>query len=325
MRVARAPNPTPGPQPELSKALQIYLDHLAQRRKLGPNTLKAYREDLSTWIQWLTSQELGLELSPVQIRSYLAGLNARFSRSSVCRKLSAIRGFLKFARRQGWTNREVGSLVPTPRHQRALPRFFSIEEMQALLETPDPATRLGARDRAILECLYGAGLRVGELVGLNWTDVDLDQGWVQVTGKGQKTRQSPLGPPALRALKRYIASEAAAGASRQGDTPETGETGKSGPVFRNARGGRLTARSVARMLHRQLVQMAASKTLSPHGLRHSFATHLLAAGADLRTIQELLGHSRLSTTQRYTHVDLGALLDEYRVAHPLNSKNGSTS
>ncbi len=307
----------------LAEAIESYLAHLSDRRRLSPNTLKAYRDDLSGWSQWVEQQGLAThtvealagELTPIRLRSYVAGLNSQLARSSVCRKLSAIRGFLKHARREGWAPRDVGGLVPTPRHSRALPRFFSIEEMQALLEAPDPSTRLGARDRALLECLYGAGLRVGEAVGLDWEQVDLERGWVEVLGKGNKTRQAPLGAPAVEALRHYLGLWV-------GVTPETAQ---SGPVFRNHRGARLTSRSVARLLARHLVRMAAAKTLSPHGLRHSFATHLLAAGADLRTIQELLGHARLSTTQRYTHVDLGTLLDEYRGAHPLNSKNGSHS
>jgi integrase/recombinase XerC len=160
---------------------------------------------------------------------------------------------------------------------------------------------------------------VGEAVGLDWEQVDLEKGWVEVRGKGGKTRQAPLGAPAIEALRQYLDLWQSLGSEPSSETAQTG------PVFRNYRGARLTSRSVARLLARHLVRMAATKTLSPHGLRHSFATHLLAAGADLRTIQELLGHARLSTTQRYTHVDLGTLLDEYRGAHPLNSKNGSHS
>lgn len=297
------------------RAVELYLEHLRNRRHLSPNTLKAYGEDLADWLGtfaddlWPTLLE---QATPLQLRSYLAGLNSRLARSSSCRRLSAIRGFLKHCRKEGWIEREVTSLVPSPRHVRQLPRFLSVEEMSELLEAPDPASRLGARDRALLECMYGGGLRVGEAVGLDWQAVDLDAGWVEVMGKGSKARKVPLGGPAVAALLHY----------RDSWEPASGTKGPSGPVFRNYRGSRLTARSVARILARNLVRMAASKSLSPHGLRHSFATHLLAAGADLRTIQELLGHARLSTTQRYTHVDLGTLLDEYRGAHPLSSKNG---
>lgn len=296
-------------------AVDAYLEHLATRRNLSAHTLKAYREDLDHWLASFPSdrwESLQAEATPLQLRAYLAALNSTHARSSVCRRLSAIRGFLKHARTRDWIQREAASLVPTPKHVRPLPRFFSIEEMQELLEAPDPSTRIGCRDRALLECLYGAGLRVSEAVGLDWENIDLERGWVEVLGKGSKVRQAPLGRPAVDALQQFRSVWSSA----------EGESACIGPVFRNLRGTRLTTRSVARLLARHLVRIASSKTLSPHGLRHSFATHLLAAGADLRTIQELLGHARLSTTQRYTHVDLGTLLDEYRGAHPLNSKNG---
>lgn len=296
-------------------AVDSYLEHLATRRHLSAHTLKAYRGDLAHWLSSFPTDHwdaLREQATPLQLRGYIAGLNSTHARSSVCRRLSAIRGFLKYARTREWIEREVASLVPTTKHVRPLPRFFSIEEMQELLEAPDASTRTGSRDRALLECLYGAGLRVSEAVGLDWENVDLARGWVEVLGKGSKVRQAPLGKAAIDALKQYSS------VWRSAD----GEPALNGPVFRNLRGSRLTSRSVARLLARHLVRIASSKTLSPHGLRHSFATHLLAGGADLRTIQELLGHARLSTTQRYTHVDLGVLLDEYRGSHPLNSKNG---
>jgi len=299
-----------------TRGIEAYLNHLAQRRHLSANTLKAYREDLEDWLASLegldTWENLLEQATPQRLRGYLASLSSRLARSSVCRRLSAIRGFLKHCRNQGWIESEMASLVPSPKHVRPLPRFLSVEEMEELIQAPDPSTKLGARDRALFECMYGGGLRVSEAVGLDWEAVDLEGGWVQVLGKGAKTRRSPLGTPALQALRHYQECWAISGQ----------EAAQSGPVFRNWRGGRLTTRSVARILARHLVRLSTAKTLSPHGLRHSFATHLLSAGADLRTIQELLGHARLSTTQRYTHVDLGTLLDEYRGAHPLSAKHG---
>lgn len=300
----------------VSEAIAFYLDHLRNRRRLSPHTLAAYETDLERWRLFLSHSnietliELDRDFGPNRLRSYLASLHDQLERSSICRHLSAIRGFLKYARQQVWLSRDSGTLVPTPQARRGLPRFFKIEEIQELIQTPDVSTSLGRRDRALFEVLYGAGLRVSEAVQLNQEDVDLQQGWVRVLGKGSKERQVPLGPPAIRALQEYL----------QAPGRPTGENA----LFLNLRGTRLTSRSVARILARHLVRLGSSKSLSPHGLRHSFATHLLAAGADLRTIQELLGHSRLSTTQRYTHVDLGALLDEYRGTHPLGnkSKNG---
>ncbi|MEN9723276.1 MAG: site-specific recombinase XerC [Pseudomonadota bacterium] len=285
---------------------------------MSSHTLKAYETDLLRWGAFLDQQGLGAlqafegGFEPAILRHYLAGMSESHERSSVCRHLSAIRGFLKFSRQKGWISRDIGALVPTPRQRRPLPRFLNIDEMRELVESPDLSTLAGKRDRALLEILYGSGLRVGEAVALNVEDLNLAQGWVRVMGKGSKQREVPLGGPAVQALSHYLEGP------RQ--NPQTQA------LFLNYRGDRLTSRSVARMLARQLVRLGTAKHLSPHGLRHSFATHLLAAGADLRTIQELLGHSRLSTTQRYTHVDLGQLLDEYRGTHPLGkkSKHGHT-
>jgi integrase/recombinase XerC len=193
--------------------------------------------------------------------------------------------------------------VPSPKIPKTLPKFLPIEEMKELVEAPDLSTALGRRDRALFEVLYGAGLRVSEAVGLDWGS--FQGSWLRVLGKGSKTREVPIGRLALEALEALRA--------------DLGEPGPETPIFRNYRGGRLTARSIARTVNRHLVRLGLSKNLSPHGIRHSFATHLLASGADLRTIQEMLGHSRLSTTQRYTHVDLGGLLDAYRQNHPLHN------
>lgn len=187
--------------------------------------------------------------------------------------------------------------------KKQLPKFLKIEEVQELIGAPDTSTRLGRRDRALFELIYGSGLRVSEAVGLNHGDLDLKSGWVRVFGKGSKERTVPFGSPAREALENMLS--------------DTVSSSSDDPLFTNFRGSRLTARSVARILTKHLVRIAASRMISPHGLRHSFATHLLGAGADLRSIQELLGHERLSTTQRYTHVDLGTLVDEYRESHPL--------
>jgi integrase/recombinase XerC len=206
-------------------------------------------------------------------------------------------------------------LVPSPKAESKLPRFLKIEEMQELVEAPDLSTWLGKRDRALFELLYGSGLRVSEGVGLSLKDLDLANGWVRVLGKGSKERTVPFGSAAREAIENYLAARPALS---QGPLESQGSDNP--PLFVNYQGTRLTSRSVARILAKHLVRIASAKNLSPHGLRHSFATHLLAAGADLRTIQELLGHARLSTTQRYTHVDLGALLDEYRGTHPLANR-----
>ena len=303
---------------QVREAMKAFLEHLEAHRQLSPHTVRAYRQDLEHWVTHLESarelrdlEALASGLEPAVLRAYLSALSdggpngqAALERTSICRRLSAIRSFLKYLRARGLIPRDVGVLVPTPRIKKSLPRFLKVEEMLELVQAPDLSKALGRRDRALFELMYGCGLRVSEAVGLDWKDVDLAGGWVRVLGKGSKERTVPFGPPAREALENYRADRGT-------------EAGGDAPVFVNCHGSRLSARSVARILARHLVRVASSKTLSPHGLRHSFATHLLAAGADLRTIQELLGHSRLSTTQRYTHVDLGALMDEYRLAHPL--------
>lgn len=293
-----------------------FLTHLGVRG-LSAHTIRAYEGDLSDWARDLKSrgiesmEDLGARLEPAHIRSYLARLYETHEKSSICRRLSAIRSYLKFLRMQGKIRKDIGALVPAPRTQKALPRFLKIEEMLELVQAPDISQKLGRRDRALFELLYGCGLRVSEAVGLNLGDIELGSesgGWLRVLGKGSKERSVPFGPPAREALQAYLPDRPAHASGREQ------------PLFLNYRGDRLTSRSVARILVRHMVRLGMAKSLSPHGLRHSFATHLLANGADLRTIQELLGHSRLSTTQKYTHVDLGALVDEYRSAHPLNRK-----
>jgi integrase/recombinase XerC len=306
----------------IRQASEQYLSFLTHQKRYSPHTIRAYQVDLEHWITAIGASfalvevaDLGKRLEPIHLRSYLSSLYDSHEKSSLCRKLSAIRSFLKYLRSQKLIDRDIGVLVPTPKTKKPLPQFLKIEEVAELINAPDPSTSLGRRDRAIFELMYGCGLRVSETVGLNIADVDFENGWVTVVGKGSKERTVPFGPPAREALESYVFSR--------------GDSSKDSALFMNFRGTRLTARSVARILAKHLVRIAAARSISPHGLRHSFATHLLAAGADLRAIQELLGHARISTTQRYTHVDLGALLDEYRNAHPLAQsgarKNGSSS
>ena len=297
---------------EVGEAIDRFLIHLKTQKRSSPHTLRAYQGDLRHWCADLagrdirTVEDIGRRLEPPVLRAYLSSLYDSHERSSLCRRLSAIRTFLKYLRVQGHVERDIGVLVPTPKIKRSLPRFLQIEEMKELVEAPDLSRLLGRRDRALLEILYGSGLRVSEAVGLNIGDVDLRNGWVRVLGKGSKERTVPFGDQAGNAIENYLKDRA---------DPKAGQ-----PLFMNCLGTRLTARSVARIVAKHLIRIASARTLSPHGLRHSFATHLLAAGADLRSIQELLGHARLSTTQRYTHVDLGVLMDDYRNAHPLAAR-----
>ena len=297
----------------LEEALKEFLGHCEHRRRLSPRTVLAYRSDLGNWLEFLQKcAEIG-ELAALEgavgadgLRSYLAQLVETRERTTVSRRLSAIRSFLRFLREAGHVKSDFSRLVPAPRVRRTLPRFLKVDDAQRLMEAPDPAASSGPRDRALLEVLYGCGLRVSEAVGLDVGHVELDEGWVRVVaGKGGKDRVVPLGGPAREAIRRYLETR--------------GERVPGSALFLNHRGGRLSSRSVGRILLRHLAEKP-GEGVSPHALRHSFATHLLAAGADLRAIQEMLGHSNLSTTQRYTHVDLGQLLDDYREAHPLSSR-----
>lgn len=300
----------------LDLVIRQFLDALQLQKGFSAHTIRAYQTDLNDWVEDLkkrqihTVQDLESKLDPQTIRDYLSTLYSTHARSSLCRRLSAIRSYLKFMKRTQMISHDFGALVPSPKAQKTLPRFFKIEEMEELIQSPDSNTLMGKRDRALFEIMYGSGLRVGETVSLNWENIDLRQGWVRVVGKGEKERTVPFGEAAVQALVVYKISIELDRMVSPKD-----------PVFINRLGTRLTARSVARILNKHIVRLETAKTLSPHGLRHSFATHLLAAGADLRSIQELLGHSRLSTTQRYTHVDLGHLIDEYQSTHPLSNKD----
>ncbi len=312
---ARSQTPFPAEISSVAPAIDLFLEYLVVERRFSPHTFRNYGIDLRDWCRDLeergirTLAELSSDLKPLHLRSYLARLNSSLERTSLSRRLSAIRSFLRYARRQSWITRDVGALVPAPKTRKSLPRFFGIEEMKELVEAPDLSTRLGRRDRALFELMYASGLRVSEVVGLDLGHVDFENRWVRVFGKGSKERMVPFHEAALEALQSYLADRSLGGA-------EAGAT----PLFTNSRGSRLSSRSVARILTKHLVRIAASKSLSPHGIRHSFATHLLAGGADLRTIQEMLGHSRLATTQRYTHTDYDLLAEAYQGAHPLQKR-----
>jgi integrase/recombinase XerC len=247
------------------------------------------------------------DVDTLAVRSYLAHLRSEgISKTSIGRHLSALRTFFAFLKREGRSDANPAKAVGSPRRDRTLPRTLSVNEAAAVVEAKGREGALGARDRALLEVLYATGLRVSELVSLGLDDVDLSARQVRTVGKGRKERVVPFGQPAAAALREWLKE-------RAGLAPGAAAAEF---VFLNARGGRLTDRSVRRILDRAVASAAVSRHVSPHALRHSFATHLLAAGADLRSIQELLGHASLSTTQRYTHVDAERLIEVYRKSHP---------
>jgi integrase/recombinase XerC len=291
-----------------------FLDHLAHERGLSAHTVRAYGGDLEALHAFLAeyfdrpANEIAAgEVDLVALRSFVAAMGVRgLAKRSQGRAIAALRAFFAWAARVGEVAADPAARLRTPKAPRTLPEHLRPGEVEALLEAPAGDSFAAVRDRALLELLYASGLRVSELVSLDWLDLDLGERALRVVGKGGKERQVPFGRPAQEALRRWreIASLAC------------GDGAADGAVFLNRRGGRLTDRSVRRVLDRAMAATALARGVHPHALRHSFATHLLERGADLRAIQELLGHASLSTTQRYTHVDLDHLLAVYRDAHP---------
>ncbi len=288
-----------------------FLDYLTYERNVSPNTVAAYRDDLESFISFLCNDYLTiardqLDLRTVDnlaIRAYLAHLGRRkLSRSSIARHLSALRSFFRHLMREGVVEANPARAVATPKREKHLPSVMQPSDVALLIEQPDVTTPLGLRDRAFLELMYASGLRISELVGIDLDDIEIRARLVKVRGKGAKERIVPFGSKAEEAIRAYLPV-------RHAGHDETA-------LFVNFRGQRITARSVRRLFDRYVRAAALRAGISPHTMRHSFATHLLNAGADLRGIQELLGHASLSTTQKYTHLNDWELLKVYRKAHP---------
>ncbi len=296
----------------MRQATNQYLRYLRYERNASPHTLKSYREDLSALVDYLSDSNgqlpIPAEVSIWDLRGYVVGLHeAGYAKTTVARRLASLRSFFRFGQRQGWVRTNPAKALRNPRKAQSLPHFLSATDVGKLLAAP-PATRpLGLRDRAILETLYSAGLRVSELVGTTDGDLDFSAGIVHVRGKGRRERLAPLGSYAVRALRRWLAVRTLA---------EIEAEGPAAPVFVNRFGRRLSTRSVARMLDKYLRQTGLDERTTPHTLRHSFATHLLDRGAGIRAVQELLGHKSLVTTQIYTHVSMAGLRAAYEKAHP---------
>ena len=291
-----------------------FLDYLTYERNVSPNTIHAYRDDLESFVGFLCNDYLTLgrdqvdlaKVDHLAVRSYLAHLARRkLSRASIARHLSAMRTFFKWLVREGAAEANPARGVATPKREKHLPTVMQPSDVALLLEQPDTSTTLGARDQAWLELLYASGLRISELTGIDVDDLELRSRLVKVHGKGSKERIVPFGTKAEAALRAYLAVRGEL--SRDPDEQA---------VFVNYRGGRITTRSVRRLFDGYLRKAAMRAGISPHTMRHSFATHLLNAGADLRAIQELLGHASLSTTQKYTHLNDWQLIAVYKKAHP---------
>lgn len=311
--------------------LADFLDHLRLNENASAHTVRAYESDLTQFITFVAAELnrrrpdlLASDFNHLHIRAFLGDLHKRGnSRSSAARKLAAIRTFGRYLRREGAIQGDPAALVGTPKREERLPAHLAEAEMSRLLEMPDTSSALGRRDRAILELFYASGLRLSELVGVGLEDVNLSSRVVRVLGKGGKERIVPFNRSTEDAIRAWLKDrETIADAARPPSRTRFGATGSGGsrrsaePLFLNYQGGRLSTRSVDRLVRKYVAACSTRFGISPHALRHSFATHLLERGADLRVIQELLGHARLSTTQRYTHVNAAQLLEAYKKAHP---------
>lgn len=294
----------------MKSAVPRFLRYLVVERNASELTIKSYREDLMTLVEFLDDGSGHVpapnQITPLDLRQYVSALHeSGYAKSSVSRHLASIRSFFRFAQREGLADRNPAKPLRNPRPDRKLPHFLTTREIGKLLAAPDASEALGRRDLAILETMYSAGLRVSELVNSDVEDLDLADGLIRVQGKGRRERLAPLGKYAIRALRNWLKARRPA-ASLHNESP----------LFLNKFGKRLTTRSVARMLEKYLKITGLDQRTSPHTLRHSFATHLLDRGADIRSVQELLGHKSLVTTQIYTHVSTAGLRSAYEKAHP---------
>ena len=290
-----------------------FVAKLEHEKGFSEHTLRAYHKDLLQFDNFLKAEKRSsLEsVNHLLLRRFLAVLRSKnYSKTTIARKLASIRSFFKFLIREGELVANPFEMLRTPKQDKKLPHFLSITEVDVLLKTPDSSTVMGLRDMAIMETLYSTGIRVSELVGLDEGSIDFIAGMIKVQGKGKKERLVPIGSPAIKAINEYIDSKS------MSKKKEEKSVSRSEPLFLNKYGGRLTARSVARSLDKYLKVSGINLLTSPHTFRHSFATHLLDKGADLRSVQEMLGHSSLSTTQVYTHITTERLKNVYDKAHP---------
>ena len=302
----------------MADLIEEFIRALKTQKGYSDHTVRNYRVDLRQFLRFLIDKaggpgeetQPGIESVHFQlIREFLGRLFGNCRKATIARKLSAIRSFFNFLEKKGLKLGNPAADVSAPKREQPLPNYLTVDEMFRLLERPDRNNPLGLRDLAIMEVLYSCGIRVSELTALNSESVDFEEGLVKVLGKGNKERIVPIGKGAMGSLENYL--EASRHLRRNGERGAKGE-----PLFVNFRGSRLTSRSVGKLIKRYGKEGRLASDISPHDLRHTFATHLLDGGADLRSVQELLGHVSLSTTQRYTHVSLDKLMEVYDKAHP---------
>ncbi|MBI5604638.1 MAG: tyrosine recombinase XerC [Deltaproteobacteria bacterium] len=296
----------------IRQIIEEFLYQQETEQRLSTHSLRGYRQDLGEFLDYLTLQRVEAigQLDLPLIRGFLARLHKKNKKSTVARKMAALRSCFGYAQKKGWILENPIAQVRTPKVEKTIPPFLSEKEVETLLSEPVSDVLLELRDQAFLELFYASGLRLSELTHLDWSSLDFSLGLVRVLGKGGKERIVPVGRKAMGSLNKY--QQALTGAQKRSEIKIKNQQA----VFLNRFGERVSDRTIARRLKRRVVGENLSPTISPHALRHSFATHLLNAGADLRVVQELLGHTSLSTTQKYTHVSMSHLLEVYRKAHP---------
>jgi len=292
----------------MRKPIEEFLAHLRHERNASPHTISSYGRDLGQLEAYLIEKKADWRSADnVVLRGFLARLyEKKLKKSTIGRKLAAMRSFYDYCLKRKWIDKNPAKVLSTPRQDKNVPTFLSEDEMAEFLDLPSSDEPLDLRDRAALELLYASGIRVGELVAIDLVDVGFDERLVRVKGKGKKERLVPFGKKAEVSLRTYLRARPDLLKGRLGQNA----------FFLNYKGGRLTSRSVERIVRKHIRRTAVCRKISPHSLRHSFASHLLSRGADLRVIQELLGHASLATTQKYTHLDLKQLLDVYKKSHP---------
>ena len=296
----------------LTEYIERFITWLADEKGYSLHTIVNYRRDLLEFADVAGCEIDVKEIGTHIIRNYVYSLNTKNKSSSVARKLSALKTFFKFLEQEGLVAKNPMGSISRPKQEQHLPIFLSVDEVFSLLESPGDEETFGLRDRAMLELLYSTGMRVAELVGCDIASLDFDTEMVRVRGKGNRERMVPIGGPALKALRDYFIQRDVQLKTRL----QQGKKFNREAVFLNSRGGRLTTRSVERLTAAYGLKAGIDKPVTPHVLRHSFATHLLEMGADMRSVQELLGHASLSTTQKYTHLDMVHLMKVYDKAHP---------
>jgi integrase/recombinase XerC len=297
---------------EIRQIIQEFLNQNEAERRLSVHSLRGYRQNLEEFLDYLTRNkvdEIGRIDLPL-LRGFLGGLHKKNKKSTIARKMAALRSCFGYAQKKGWITQNPVALVRTPKIEKTIPPFLSEKEVEILLREPLEDSWLDLRDQAFLELFYASGLRLSELTHLTWNALDFSLGLVRVLGKGGKERVVPVGRKAVEALIRY--RQALEWARKKAEINSSNHQA----VFLNRFGKKLTDRTIARRLKKRVAEGNLSPSISPHALRHSFATHLLNAGADIRVVQELLGHSSLSTTQKYTHISMSRLLKVYQKAHP---------